>query len=77
MDKCVIEGSVNVGDTEDVFAISNLRAEGDGGLFLWGLGLFWRLDKVDSSEQSTRFHARKHESWPAYMVGAERTILNV
>lgn len=43
MDECVIEGSVNVGDTKDVLAISNLRAEGNGGLFLWGLGLFWWL----------------------------------
>ena len=45
MHKCIVEGSVNVGDTEDILAISDLRAEGDGGLFLWGFGLFWWLKK--------------------------------
>ena len=51
MDERIVEGGVNVGDTEDVLSISNLRAEGDGGLFFWGLGLFWWLGKVDRLEQ--------------------------
>lgn len=43
MHECIVEGSIDVGDTEDILAISNLRTEGNGGLFLWGLGLFWWL----------------------------------
>lgn len=65
MDECIIEGSVNVGDTEDVLPIGNLGAEGDGGLFFWGFGLFWWLEKVDSSAQFTRFYARKYGSQAA------------
>lgn len=45
MDKCIVEGGVDVGNTENVLAVSNLRAEGDCGLFLWGFGLFWCLVK--------------------------------
>jgi len=45
MDECIVEGGVDVGDTENVLAVSDLRAEGDGSLFLWGLGLFWWLGK--------------------------------
>jgi len=56
MNECIVEGSVDVGDTEDVLAISDLRAKGNGGLFLWGLGLFWGLETVDGSEISTTFH---------------------
>ena len=57
MDERVVEGSINVGDTEDVLAISNLGAEGNGGFFLWGLGLFWCLKKVGRSEQSAMAYA--------------------
>ena len=46
MYECIVEGSINVGNTEDVLAVSDLRAEGNGGLFLWGLGLFWWLKKL-------------------------------
>ena len=35
-----------MGNTEDILAVSDLRAEGNGGLFLWGLGLFWWLEKL-------------------------------
>ena len=35
-----------MGNTEDVLAVSDLGAEGNGGLFLWGLGLFWWLKKL-------------------------------
>jgi hypothetical protein len=45
MDERIVEGGVDVGDTEDVLAISDLGAEGDSSLFLWGLGLFWWLEK--------------------------------
>jgi len=45
MDKCIVEGGVDVGNTENVLAVSNLRAEGNGSLFLWGLGLFWCLEE--------------------------------
>lgn len=54
MDECIIERSVDVGDTEDVLALSDLRAEGNGGLLLWGLGLFWWLKKAGDLE-----HIRK------------------
>jgi len=45
MDECIVEGGINVGDTEDVLAVSDLGTEGNGGFFLWGLGLFWWLEK--------------------------------
>ena len=60
MDERIVEGGVNVGDTEDVLSISNLRAEGDGRLFFRGLGLFWWLVKVDRLEQPATLHAREH-----------------
>ena len=55
MDECIVEGGVDVGDTENVLAISNLRAEGDSSLFLWGLGLFWRLEKQTDQNSSRHF----------------------
>jgi hypothetical protein len=76
MDECVVEGSVNVGDTEDILAISDLRAEGNGGLFLWGLGLFWWLEIPNISEQPVTSHTRKHGSQALRMTEPERTIFS-
>ena len=37
MHERVVEGSVDVGNTKNILALRDLGAEGDGGLFLWGL----------------------------------------
>ena len=63
-----------MGNTEDVLAVSDLRAEGNGGLFLWGLGLFWWL-KTGCLEQSTTTHAWK-DGLDAAIAEAGRTIFN-
>ena len=70
MYECVVEGSVNVSDTEDILAVSNLRAESHGCLFLWGLGLLWWLEETNNSEQTTVHHGL----WAARMSEAKRTI---
>ena len=43
MHECVVEGSVDVGNTKDILPLRNLGTKGNGGLFLWGLRLFWWL----------------------------------
>jgi hypothetical protein len=73
VDERVVEGSVNVGDTEDVLAISNLGAEGNGGFFLWGLGLFWCLEKWTVQNNPQRLTL---EDTVAHVVEAQRTIFN-
>ena len=40
MHECVVKGGIDVGDTEDILAFGNLRAESNDGLFLWGLRFF-------------------------------------
>ena len=55
VDECVVEGSVDVGNTEHVLAISNLWTEGNGGLFLWGFRLSWWLkdEKFQNNPRQT------------------------
>ena len=43
MDEGVIEGGKDVRNTEDELALSDLGAERDSSIFLWGLGFFGRL----------------------------------
>ena len=76
MDECVVEGSVDVGNTEHILAISNLWTEGNGGLFLWGFRLSWWLKKGRVSGQPATNHTRRHGSHVAQVTKAERTIFS-
>lgn len=43
MDEGVVEGGIDVSDTPDELALSNLRTERDGGLFLGCFNFLGRL----------------------------------
>ena len=62
MDEGVVEGGVDVSDTEDELALSNLGTERDGGFFL-GLGLLGRLQVHPTVSKS--IHPKfRHSSTP-------------
>ena len=52
VDEGIIEGSIDVSDTENELALSDLGTELNGGFFLRGLGLLRRLQGTSNSQHA-------------------------